>query len=173
MRQSVVHLGRALGVANVKYLVLACHFLDGCDVSDVVVHAHVGPGPVPVLCVHRCIESLVAPTVHGTTVVSNPDIVASVDQLQMEGLITTLSVIEGSEPGCAVLEIAVLDENGALGGFDGVTSLACDVESGQQVVILRGDRHGFPIVTICGHCFSKPSVLLSRKCHGDEFLLKE
>ena len=78
-----MHLTGALGVADVENLIFASGGLDRVDVGFVVVHAHVGPCPVPVGAVLHG-ERLVAPTVHSATIVANPDVVAGVHELEME-----------------------------------------------------------------------------------------
>lgn len=83
MRQSVVHLASTLRVSNIENLVFAGGLLDHSDVCSIIVHSHVGPGPVPVLSViYR--KSLVIPTVLSTSVAADPNIIACINQLKME-----------------------------------------------------------------------------------------
>ena len=67
---------------------------------------------VPVLVVFGSIESLVAPTVLGTTVVANPDVKASVDKLKGKVLIITV----GGNPLSTILVVSVLNKDTAFGG---------------------------------------------------------
>jgi len=112
MRQSVMHLSRALRVTNVRNFVFTGRFLNCFDVSFVVVKTHVAPMEVPVLVVFGSIESLVAPTVLGTTVVADPDVKASVDKFKGKMLL----VSEGGDPLSTILVVSVLDKDTTLCG---------------------------------------------------------
>ena len=81
--QSIVHLCSALRVAQIEDFFLPCCFFDRSDVCSVIIEAHFRPSPVPILRVCRSVESLVAPTVHRSTIVSDPNIVASINEQQM------------------------------------------------------------------------------------------
>ena len=103
--QAVVHLNGALRVANVENFVLSCNSLDRTDVSCIVIETHLSPGPVPVLVVLGAVQRLVVPAVHRASIVTNPDVVASIDKKQMER-----SAIEVLHHRCAVFEVPVLDQ---------------------------------------------------------------
>ena len=158
MGQAIVHLTRALRVAQVEDLVQAGGILDRCDVRYVVVESHAAPSPSPVLWVLRSVKRLVAPTVHRATIVSNPDIVTSVDQLQVERLLIAVVV----DPGGSILQVTMLDKYSASGARVGASvlpRLAKDVESGQDVVIVRRHGHWLPIVAVLGHQVGEPRIL--------------
>ena len=162
LSESVVHLSGTLRVTDVEDLVLSGGGLDHVDVGGVVIEAHVGPGPVPVLGIDGGVEGLVAPTVHGTTVVANPDVVAGVNELQGEGLLVLVGIV--SDPGGTIFHVTVLDEDAALGGLLGLSSLVGDVESGEDEVVLGGDLNGLPIVTHFAHNIGESGVSSSIRC---------
>jgi len=80
MGKTVEHLSGALTVADVEDLVDASFFLDHLDVGHVIVETHIAPGPHPVLVVVLRAQSLMIPGILCATIVSNPNIVASIDQ---------------------------------------------------------------------------------------------
>ena len=51
-----------------------------------------------------------APGVHGSTIVADPDVVAGIDQLEMERLLRTVVI----DPRCAIFEVTMLEKNSAL-----------------------------------------------------------
>lgn len=90
--QSVVHLSCSLRVTDVENLILTGSLFDCSNVCGVVVHAHFGPGEVPVSAVVDR-EGLVLPTVLGASVAANPHIVAGIDQLKLEGFLVEESEV--------------------------------------------------------------------------------
>ena len=86
--EAVVHLDGSLRVADVEHLVHPGLLLDVRDVCNIVVQTHLSPGPVPIgSSIVSGIECFMAQGVPGATVAANPDIVSSVSQLQLEGLL--------------------------------------------------------------------------------------
>ena len=127
VRERVVHLNGALRVANVLNFVLVGSFLDGTNVSWVVILSHVRPVEVPVSRVVRR-KSRVALAILRSAVIAEPDVVALVEELELEGFVV---VAEASEPAGCVLQVSMLDQDGAegVGDIDRVLpGLAGDVE---------------------------------------------
>ena len=152
--EPVVHLDRALGVAEVEHFVDCSSLLDGSDIGDVIVQTHLGPGPVPVLRLGS-IERLMGPTVLGTTVATDPNVVASIRQLEVEWL--SLVIVD---PGGAIFLVTVLDEDGAGGvSVARLSSLAQHMERGEDVVVVSGDLDGLPIVAPSVHDSGEPWVV--------------
>ena len=77
--QSVMHLNSALRVTNVENFIFTRDILNCFNVCSIIIKTHVAPMEVPVFVILGRIESLVTPTVLGTTVVSHVDIVAGVN----------------------------------------------------------------------------------------------
>ena len=102
---------------------------------------------VPVLVVFGSIESLVAPTVLGTTVVADPDVKASVDKLKRKMLL----VSEGGDPLSTILVVSVLDKDTTLCGNRGLSRLVRDVVSRQDVVVLSSHSNCLPVVPELRH----------------------
>ena len=84
VHKAVVHLNGTLRVANVEDLVFSGDRLDSRDVGRVIVKTHVCPCPVPVLTISRAVECDVVPTVHGSTVVSDPHVISSINEKKVE-----------------------------------------------------------------------------------------
>lgn len=156
VRQAVVHLNRALAVADVENFIDAGRLFNSLDVRDIIVEAHLRPREVPVLVVGGAVEGLMPPTVLGASVVADPDVVARIDQLKVERLLFIVV-----EPARAVLVIAVLGQDSALRLVRGEGFLADgrdNVERGQDVTIVR--RHGqrLPLVAPFVHLLCEARV---------------
>lgn len=107
--KTVVHLDGALAIANIEDFVDAGSLLNSLNVRHIVVEAHLGPRPVPVLVVRGAVERLMAPAVLCASVVANPDVIARVDQLQVEWLLFVVV-----KPAGSILVVAVLCQDCAL-----------------------------------------------------------
>ena len=83
--KTVVNLDGALRVAHVEDFVDACGLLDVLDVRNVVVEAHISPGVIPIIIVQSSVQGYVTLRVLSATVVSDPDVIASIGQLQRPG----------------------------------------------------------------------------------------
>ena len=84
MSKAIVHLDGALRVADVEDLIDASGFFDSRNVRRIIIEAHVGPGVHPVLVILGGVILGVPLAVLCATIVGQPDIIASVSQLQME-----------------------------------------------------------------------------------------
>jgi hypothetical protein len=94
----------------------------------------------------------------GAPIVAHPDVVALVEELELEGL---LSFIEAIEPGCSVHVLAVLDEDCALWLIERFVHIANYVEVGEDVAIFSGDLLGLPVVAPVAHHIGESQVRLS------------
>ena len=90
--QSVMHLSCSLRVSYVENLILASGLFDCSDICGVIIHAHLGPGEVPVSAIVDR-ERLMFPTVLGASVAANPHIVAGIDQFKLEGLLVKVGIV--------------------------------------------------------------------------------
>lgn len=156
MGQTIVHLNCALGVAQIEDFFHVSGFPDRRDIGSIIVEAHLPPSPIPILLVARRIERHVALTVHRATIVPNPNIVASVDQQQMEGFL----VAKVGDPRRAVLLVAVHGEHCARRAIARLSRLAQDVERRQDKAIFGGHLQWLPIVAELVHCFGESGILL-------------
>jgi len=109
VRQAVKHLDGSLAEADVEYFVDASLFLDQAHVGCVIVQAHVGPGEFPVIVVVGGVESLVPERVLGAAVVTEPHIVALVNEQKLEGCACELL-----HPPGPVTVVSVLAKDAAL-----------------------------------------------------------
>ena len=82
--KTVEHLDRALRVANVEDLLDAGLLFDHLDVGYIVIEAHVSPREHPVVVVILRGKRLVVPRVHRAAIITDPDIVAGIDEQQVE-----------------------------------------------------------------------------------------
>ena len=76
----------ALRITEVENLVSSTLLLDHFDISDVIVTAHFGPGKLPEFLAVIAVLSVLS-AVLCATIVTDPDIVASISQLQHHWLI--------------------------------------------------------------------------------------
>ena len=84
--ETIEYLNSALRITEVENLVSATLLLDHLDVGDVIVTAHFGPGKLPEFLAIVTVLSVLSAVLRAT-IVSNPDIIASICQLQHHWLI--------------------------------------------------------------------------------------
>ena len=97
------------------------------------------------------------PTVLRASVAANPDVVTLIDKLEVEGHLVFVSVV--LDPGCTVFLITVLNKNSSLVILASLSSLAKDVESGEDIAIIGRHLHRLPIIAHLGHDIAESRVV--------------
>jgi len=131
-------LDGSLGPPKIKDFFSTTMLFHSLDVGDIVVNAHLSPGPGPVF---RVIDgqALMPLTVLSAAIVANPHIVASFGKLQVHG--QALVILD---PVCAIARVAMLDEHGWQGRGEGPLTISSHMERGQDVTIFSLDFHRLP-----------------------------
>ena len=83
MRQAVKHLHSADTVSNIESLVDFRYLFDLAQVCAVIIEALIGPAEVPISGIVLCAEGLVTQGVLRATIATDPDVVASINELKL------------------------------------------------------------------------------------------
>ena len=161
--QGVKHLSRALGVAQIEYLLLSRTLLDHLDVGYVIIAAELGPAPLPKSrIIHVKTDMLLAE--QRAAVIPHVHIVAGIGKLERHWV--TLRVV--GHPICCVHTRSVLNKDRRLSGLKVTMLVTSYMESCENEAIIRFYLDSIPSVFVFGHQICKPLVLIIFCKRSDE-----